>query len=100
MDFVVIAQYRAREGEAERVAEALRNMVEPTRAEPGNLDYQVFRDPKDPSLFVLYERYAGADAFEAHRASPHFGTWLAGTVLPALADRVRLDLIPMEHQQR
>src|SRR5215469_9420341 len=59
MDFVVVAQYRAREGEAERVAEALRNMVAPTRAEPGNLDYQVFRDPKDPSQFVLYERYAG-----------------------------------------
>ena len=100
MDFVVIAQYRAREGEAERVAEALRNMVAPTRAEPGNLDYQVFRDPKDPSLFVLYERYAGEDAFDAHRASPHFGSWLAGTVLPALAGRVRLDLVPMEQQQR
>ena len=50
--------------------------------------------------FVLYERYAGEDAFEAHRASPHFATWLAGTVLPALADRVRLDLTPMEHYQR
>jgi quinol monooxygenase YgiN len=100
MEFVVIAQYRAREGEAGRVAEALRNMMAPTRAEPGNLDYQAFRDLKDPSLFVLYERYAGEDAFEAHRASPHFATWLAGTVLPALADRVRLDLTPMEHYQR
>ena len=55
-----------------------REMVAPTRAEPGNLDYQVFRDPKDPSLFVLFERYADADAFDAHRATPHFGTWLAG----------------------
>lgn len=95
MEFVVIAQYRARDGEADRVAQALRSMVAPTRAEPGNLDYQAFRDPGDPSRFVLVERYADEDAFEAHRASPHFATYLAGIVLPALDDRVRLDLVPL-----
>lgn len=95
MEFVVMAQYRAREGEADRVDEALRNMVTPTRAEPGNLDYRAFRDPNDPSLFVLFERYADEEAFQAHRATAHFATWLAGVVLPALADRVRLDLVPL-----
>lgn len=95
MEFVVIAQYRAREGKADQVAEALRNMVAPTRAEPGNLEYQAFRDPADPSLFVLFERYADAGAFEAHRATPHFAAYLTGVVLPALDDRVRLDLVPL-----
>src|SRR5215469_11437588 len=71
-------------------------MVAPTRAEPGNLDYQVFRDPADPALFVLFERYADEAAFEAHKASEHFATWLAGRVLPSLADRIRLDLVPLE----
>jgi quinol monooxygenase YgiN len=99
MEFVVIAQYRAREGESERVAAALAEMVEPTRSEPGNLDYQVFRDPADPSLFVLFERYADAEAFDAHRATPHFGTWLAGVVLPALDDRIRLDLVTLGDYQ-
>ena len=99
MEFVVIAQYRAREGEAERVADALAEMVAPARAEPGNLDYQVFRDPEDPSLFVLFERYADAEAFDAHRATPHFGAWLAGVVLPALDDRIRLDLVPLGDYQ-
>ena len=95
MEFVVIAQYRAREGEADRVEEALRKMVSPTRAEPGNLDYQVFRSPDDPSLFVLFERYADSGAFDAHRATPHFATWLAGVVLPSLDSRIRLDLAPL-----
>jgi quinol monooxygenase YgiN len=95
MEFVVIAHYRARAGEEARVATALGEMVEPTRAEPGNVDYQVFRDPNDPSLFVLFERYADEDAFDAHRATPHFGTWLAGQVLPALDSRIRLDLVPL-----
>ncbi len=95
MEFVVIAKYRAREGEADRVAGALRDMVAPTRSEPGNLDYQAFRDPGDPSLFVLFERYADTEAFAAHRASPHFAAYLAGIVLPALESRVRLDLVPL-----
>ena len=95
MEFVVIASYRVRVGEEDRVAAALGEMVEPTRTEPGNLDYQVFRAPKDPSLFVLFERYADAAAFAAHRATAHFATWLAGQVLPALDDRVRLDLVPL-----
>jgi quinol monooxygenase YgiN len=86
MEFVVIAKYRARAGEEARVETALGEMVEPTRAEPGNLDYQVFRDPKDPSLFVL---------FDAHRETPHFATLLAGQVLPALDNRIRLDLVPL-----
>ena len=96
MEFVVIAKYLARAGEEGRVEEALRKMVAPTRAEPGNLDYQVFRDPGQPDVFVLFERYADADAFEAHRASEHFGTWLSGQVLPSLAERTRLDLVPID----
>lgn len=96
MAFVVIAQYRVRADAEARVEEALRKMTGPTRAEPGNLDYQVFRDPRDPSLFVLFERYTDESAFDAHRASPHFGTWLSGQVLPSLEDRIRLDLVPLE----
>jgi quinol monooxygenase YgiN len=60
-----------------------------------NLDYQVFRDSKDPSLFALFERYADESAFQAHLASPHFGTWLKNQVLPSLKDRIRLDLVPL-----
>jgi quinol monooxygenase YgiN len=60
------------------------------------LDVRRDRDPKDPSLFVLFERYTDESAFQAHLASPHFGAWLKGQVLPSLEDRVRLDLVPLE----
>ena len=95
MAFVVFARYRVRAGAEARVANALRNMVAPTRAEPGNLDYQVFRDPSDPSLFAGFERYADEPASQAHLASRHFGTWLKGRVLPSLEDRIRVDLVPL-----
>lgn len=95
MEFVIIARYKARAGEEDRVEAALRNMREPSRAEPGNLDYQVLRDPRQPAVFVLYERYADEAAFAAHQATDHFGTWLAGQVLPYLDERVRFDLVPL-----
>ena len=95
MEFVVIAHYQARAGEEERVEAALRNMREPTRAEPGNLDYQVLRDPRQPGIFMLFERYADEAAFQAHLATDHFARWLSGEVLPALVARTRFDLVPL-----
>lgn len=95
MELVVIAQYRVRAGEEGRVEAALREMLKPTRAEPGNLDYQVLCDPQQPAVFVLYERYADEAAFHAHLATEHFGTWLKGQVLPFLDERTRLDLVPL-----
>jgi quinol monooxygenase YgiN len=95
MEFVVIAQYKARAGQEDRVEAALKNMREPSRAEPGNLDYQVLRDPRQRAVFVLYERYADEAAFAAHQATEHFGTWLKGQVLPLLDERFRLDLTPL-----
>ena len=95
MEFVVIARYRALPGQEERVAAALRNMQQPSRAEPGNLEYRAHRDPGDAAVFVLYERYTGADAFQAHLGTAHFATWMTGDVLPNLAERTRYDLIPL-----
>jgi quinol monooxygenase YgiN len=95
MEFVVIAQYTVRAGEEGRVEAALTTMRTLSRAEPGNLDYQVLRDPRQPGLFVLYERYTGETAFQAHLDSDHFGTWLKGQVLPFLDQRTRLDLTPV-----
>jgi quinol monooxygenase YgiN len=96
MEFVVIARYRARAGEESRVEAALKEMCEPTRAEPGNLDYQVMRDPGQSGVFVLYERYTDEAAFQAHLATEHFATWLRGQVLPFLEERTRFDLTPLE----
>jgi quinol monooxygenase YgiN len=95
MEFVVIARYQARAGAEGRVEAALKEMRKPSRAEPGNLDYQVMRDPGQPGVFVLYERYADEAAFQAHLATGHFGTWLREQVLPFLQERTRFDLVPL-----
>jgi quinol monooxygenase YgiN len=95
MEFVVIVRYKARAGAESQVEAALKEMRKPSRAEPGNLDYQVMRDPGQPGVFVLYERYADEAAFQAHLATGHVATWLRGQVLPFLEERTRFDLVPL-----
>lgn len=95
MEFAVVVRYKARPGAEGRVENALKNMLGASRAEPGNLGYQVLRDRQDPSVFVLVERYADEDAFEAHRSSPHFEKWLKGEVLPNLGERTPFFGVPL-----
>lgn len=93
MAYVVIAHYRADEGARTQVRAALQAMIEPSRAEPGNLRYEVAVDPADPAVFAIYEKYRDEAAFDAHTRSPHFDRWLREQVLPNLAERTRHDLV-------
>ncbi|RMX75447.1 hypothetical protein D0869_11615 [Hortaea werneckii] len=40
------------------------------KSEPGTLQYCISRDPDDPTLFHMFEHYAGREAFERHNAQP------------------------------
>lgn len=42
------------------------------RDEPGCLQFDVCRDPADPTRFVLYEVYTDEAAVQAHLRAPHF----------------------------
>lgn len=92
MAFVIIAHYRAQSGTEQQVRAALEQMVAPTRAEPGNLSYEVCTNPADPAVFALFEKYADTDAFTAHTKTPHFQKYLRIEVLPNLSHRTRHDL--------
>jgi heme-degrading monooxygenase HmoA len=49
MAFVVVAKWTTREGEADKVEEAIRKLTPLSREEPGNLFYQAHRDPENPT---------------------------------------------------
>jgi quinol monooxygenase YgiN len=72
MPFVVIATWTAKPGEESRIADLLRTMTPLSRAEPGNLFYQAQVGPEAPGVFVLYEQYTDAGAYEAHKCTKHF----------------------------
>jgi quinol monooxygenase YgiN len=89
MAFVVTAKWQAKPGEADPVAAAIKNLMEPSKAEPGNRFYQVHRSPEDDHLFFFYEQYDDEAAYKAHGESEHFNEWGHGTAIPLLESRER-----------
>jgi len=63
----VVAKPETRE-ELERLLAA---QVEPTRAEPGCLNYDFHADAEDPCTFVFYENWRCQSDLDAHLAMPH-----------------------------
>ncbi len=87
--YVVVARFVAKEGSGDEVARLLAEMTPFARAEPGCNAYIVNRSVDDPNTFLLYEQYADAAAFDAHRDDPDFQRIIIGKVIPLLADRSR-----------
>lgn len=90
MAYAIIAHYRCAPDDEAAVRAALLRMREHTRAEPGNLAYEVHTEAEPPgglAGFVLYESYTGRAGFDAHAASAHFAELITATVRPLLTER-------------
>ncbi len=86
-EIAIIVRYQAEAGKGDEVAALLGRHSAVTNAEPGCVDFVALRSTADPDSFVLYERYASREAFEAHQASPHFEGIAVAQIRPLLADR-------------
>ena len=91
----LVAIWRAKEGEEERIAQVLLELVPLVLAEPGCRQYQPYRVADDGREFVLYEVYDDPDALEAHQATEHFERLVLGEAVPRLEERVRKLGIPL-----
>ena len=69
------------------VLELLQQAAEKSRAEAGNILYDVFQLEANPNEILLHERYADEAALEAHKNSEHYQTVVAGKILPHLESR-------------
>ena len=87
MAFVVAATWRAKPGEGHRIVQVIRTMTPLSLAEPGCLFYQAQVSPQDSDDFFLYEQYTDEQAYEDHKASPHFQEHVFGHAINYLADR-------------
>lgn len=86
---LIVAQWEAKEGEAERVAEILRDFLPEALSEPGVKLFLISRANDNPAQFLFYELFRDEAAFRAHQDSAHFKTHIAGKALPLLAKRER-----------
>lgn len=71
MEIFTFVRFHASPGNDEAVATALRDVMEPTREEPGCLGINAFRSTRDASLFYFHARWADDAAFDRHLALPH-----------------------------
>ena len=86
-EVALVVRYQAMAGCGDTVAALLARHAAATQAEPGNLDFVALRSFEDTDKFVLYERYANAEAFEAHTSSPHYEGIAVAQIRPLLSDR-------------
>lgn len=74
---VSIAVLKAKSGQREALRESLLVLIEPTRAEPGCLDYVLFELRDEPGTFYMREAFTNSAALEFHKATPHFQAFAA-----------------------
>lgn len=70
-ELTVIARLKAKSGMEDIVGARLQQLVAPTRAEAGCLDYILHRDNNDPAIWILYERWLSRADLDAHFRQPH-----------------------------
>jgi len=62
---------QGREGTGEEVKRELLTLTAPTRAEPGNLVYDLYQSADRPDRFMRVEVWRNDEALELHKATPH-----------------------------
>ena len=74
--FSLVVQLEVRPGSREEfLAGMTANAEASVRDEPGCLRFDVCSVEGDENRFVLYELYADAEAFAAHKQAAHFARW-------------------------
>ena len=67
----VIARHWARPESVEEVHQILLSLIEPSRAEPGCLKYELLQQIHNPGNFTFVETFANEEALKLHAASPY-----------------------------
>jgi quinol monooxygenase YgiN len=71
MELYIFGRFHARPGHEADVADALANVLSPTREDAGCLGIQTFRSIRDPRLFYIHSCWKSEEAFDAHATLPH-----------------------------
>ena len=86
---LVVAQWEAKPGEEEKIADTLRRFLPQAQSESGVKLFLISRGKDNPAQFLFYELFADEAAFAAHQASEHFKTLIAAEAVPLLSKRER-----------
>ncbi len=69
--FTLVGTARPKPERVEDLRQLLLSFVEPTRREPGCLEYHFHERRDEPGVFVFYEAWRSQEDLDAHLALPH-----------------------------
>jgi len=75
--YAFILKAKTRPEMAEAFETLFRAYVEPSRQEPGCIEYHMLRDKEDPTLFIFYEIWASQAHLDVHSNLPHMKAFFA-----------------------
>ena len=67
----VMAKIKAKQGKEDETKSALQELIRPTHAEEGCVQYDMHQDNEDPSLFFFYENWKSKEDLDKHLKTPH-----------------------------
>lgn len=67
---VIMTTAKTKPGKEKNVHQALRDVATAARAEPGCMDYRIFRSAEDSAITINFERWASEEARDAFLAGP------------------------------
>jgi quinol monooxygenase YgiN len=73
----VFVRFEPLPGKEQRLREELRQIMEPTRAEPGCLRIHLYESLREPLTFFVHSEWKDEAAFDAHPKLPHMRRFLA-----------------------
>lgn len=73
----LVAVARAKPGQEEELGRRMSALVAPTRAEAGNINYDLHRSNDDPAVWMFYENWRSQADLDAHFETPHLKDFLA-----------------------
>jgi quinol monooxygenase YgiN len=71
VEIFVFARLHARPGRQRNVQQAMLEVGEPTRNEPGCLSHGAFQSVRDPDEFYIHSRWQNLASFDHHAKLPH-----------------------------
>ncbi len=90
----LVAFLRAKPGQGDELGRRLFALSEPSRAEAGNINYDLHRSTEDPDVWMLYENWATPSALDEHFEMPYMKEFISkiGEVLAGEMDLRRFSM--------
>jgi quinol monooxygenase YgiN len=82
-----MAHYTIDPGNEDAVFGLLAELEVASRQEPGNISFDAYARTADRGSVLLVEAYESAEAFAAHRETPHFVSLVLEQIVPLLSAR-------------